>query len=496
MAEIHRIAPSKPVNEAWVVPLIFLINLVVYYLSAYPMMDDPDVPWHLATGRYLLETHHVPTQDPWSFASQDQPWYLLSWVWDLLIGITERISGLFGVRILSISIGAGIIAALTALMIRQKIALPAIFMTMLIASVCMMDFVMARPQMAGYALVLVFYTILGRSRERPGYERLLWLPPLMLIWANTHGSFIAGFSVLGAFIVDAFFSKNRAWLKRLIIIFAICCACALINPYGPEVILGAMRTLNGSFKAYNMEWQPYSFSASMGVSAWLILFVLSSNLLRGSASIADKILAFIWLVSTLFVIRNGPIMIILSAPYLATCIDEGTKTLRQTRAATPFALFMEKQPLKRVWIACGVAFVLFVSGANALPHQDKIMSEDKSVDDAIAFASKYYPTRHFLTDFNFGGQVIYKTFGKLPMFMDSRAGTVYTETQIQDYMDFMWDRNDWQPRINKYGVDAMMIDKTSLFAKAYENEKDVGQHHTHWKLVFAGKRANVYIARP
>ena len=27
-------------------------------------MDDSDVPWHLATGKLLLQTHHLPDHRP------------------------------------------------------------------------------------------------------------------------------------------------------------------------------------------------------------------------------------------------------------------------------------------------------------------------------------------------------------------------------------------------------------------------------------------------
>jgi hypothetical protein len=103
-----------------------------------------------------------------------------------------------------------------------------------------------------------------------------------------------------------------------------------------------------------------------------------------------------------------------------------------------------------------------------------------------------YPTYRYLTDFNFGGQVIYRSGGKLPFFMDSRAGTVYSEDAIGDYLEFMWQNEGWEARLAKYNINAIMISNKSLFAQSFEK----GQYQDHWQLVFAGKRANVYIARP
>jgi hypothetical protein len=470
----------------WIIPCIFLINCVVYYFSTIPLLDDSDVPWHLATGRWLLEHHRVPLSDPWSFASGGQPWYLLSWIWNVILGITEHFSGALGVLLLTLMISAAIPAAIAGHLLRIGVALPAIFFTVMIASLCIMDFITARPHLSGYVMVLVFYLILHRSREKTGH--LLWiLPVLMLIWANMHGSFIAGFSVLGAFILEAFAVKNYRWLKSLIAVSLVCGLTALINPYGLDVIIGAMKTMDGAAKKYTLEWLPFSFSASTGISAWLIVFILASNLRGSKAPIADKILAIGWLIGTLFVMRNGPIFIILSAPYLAICLDEATQGWRQTRAPSAFVNVMQRQPLSRVWVATIAIVALLSVAAYKLPHEDKILSADMSVSDAIDYAAKHYPTHRFLTDFNFGGQVIYRTYGTLPMFMDSRAATVYGDDAMESYLDFLWQKDGWEDRLKKYDVNAIMVSKNSMFAKS---------PHSNWQLVFAGTRANLYIAHP
>ena len=41
----------------WLVPVVFLATLLAFYRMAQPLMNDNDVPWHLATGTWLLQTH-------------------------------------------------------------------------------------------------------------------------------------------------------------------------------------------------------------------------------------------------------------------------------------------------------------------------------------------------------------------------------------------------------------------------------------------------------
>ena len=76
--------------------------------------------------------------------------------------------------------------------------------------------------------------------------------------------------------------------------------------------------------------------------------------------------------------------------------------------------------------------------------------------------------------------------------MDSRAATAYGEPAILDYLDFMQQRPDWEEKMADRGVDALMIGNRSKFVENYAQ----GHLQGRWKLVFAGKNASVYIARP
>src|SRR5579871_4160781 len=109
-------------ENRWVVPIIFLVAFAAFYCTAMPLLDDPDVPWHLATADLLWSTHKLPATDPWSFASAGAPWYLLSWGWDLLLGVPQWLGGAFGVFIFSTAICAGLIAFTAWRLLSLKIA--------------------------------------------------------------------------------------------------------------------------------------------------------------------------------------------------------------------------------------------------------------------------------------------------------------------------------------------------------------------------------------
>lgn len=313
----------------------------------------------------------------------------------------------------------------------------------------------------------------------------------MLLWVNSHGSFMVGFIIMGAYAVEAWFTRRRDWLKRIVLTGAACALCALVNPYGPQVALGALLSLNSPATRYTAEWLPFSFATSTGLSLWLLVFILSSNIRSAGVSIADKILAMGWLLATLFSIRNGAFFILMSAPYLATCLDEQTRDLRKPQPESPLSRFMNRQKLRRVWLTCAGLFVALCALAYALPHDDKIQSEEYSANDAIDYALTHYPDHHFYTDYNLGGQVIYRTQGRLSYFMDSRASTAYDPSAVEEFMGFLKLDDGWEERLRARHLNGLLIGQNTNFAEAY----DKGRYHDRWKLVFAGKRANVYVLR-
>src|ERR1700692_2222334 len=53
----------------------FILLVVVTALCAgLHTVADPDMGWHLATGRYVVQHHQIPSTDVLSFTSAGEPW--------------------------------------------------------------------------------------------------------------------------------------------------------------------------------------------------------------------------------------------------------------------------------------------------------------------------------------------------------------------------------------------------------------------------------------
>src|SRR5207247_2690420 len=55
------------------VVLAFLLGSLIWIL-AWGKNNDPDIWWHLRNAEYLIQTHHLPNHDMYSFTAGGYPW--------------------------------------------------------------------------------------------------------------------------------------------------------------------------------------------------------------------------------------------------------------------------------------------------------------------------------------------------------------------------------------------------------------------------------------
>src|SRR6266436_582253 len=160
---------------------------------------DPDLWWHTKVGQNLLATHHWPTTDPYSFTVAGTPWMAYEWLGDVLFGAVARFAGLQGLDALLIVLGSTVLIALYAYATLRSGKSKAGFVTAATLYVLATPSFSLRPQMLGYLFVILTLIVLEYFRQ--GKPRSLWfLPPLFLVWINTHGSWVIGLAVLFVFL--------------------------------------------------------------------------------------------------------------------------------------------------------------------------------------------------------------------------------------------------------------------------------------------------------
>jgi len=474
--------------------LAFLLSFATIYAVGSPILQDNDIGWHIAAGDLIRTQGSLPKFDPWSFTGGDQVWYNLSWLWDVVLSFINDKTGIEGLFIFAILCPSlAVTLLLASLRKRYAIGNNALIFMGMITTYCMLEFANARPQIVGMFFALAFHHILHINRpsiaSKKSVKLLFILPLLIVLWVNIHGSFFVSFIILGAFGLESIYYRQYKWLARLLAVSAVCVLALLVNPYGIHVIDAVLRTTNSVIAKYIMEWQPFVFGNILGASAWILAFICLSNFKGSNATIADKILAIMWLVATFFSIRNMGFMAILGAPYLASNLPADNQQDKNTKKLAAWINNIKFSPaiMAVIILAIPISYILLPF----LGSEHYKYKVEESPVPAIDFIRQNYSGKRILNDYDLGGKIIYESKGKLPVFIDGRAGTAYSEKLLTDFLGFFNLDKDWQQIIEPYNIDVIMVANYSNFSKAYER----GSYHDYWQQVYHDKIISIYTKK-
>lgn len=185
----------------YVVLWIAWVAAVSSYLAG-PVMD-PDLWWHITSGRWILAHHAVPHVDYWNRFAAGTPWRAYSWSNEILFALTDRYFGDRGLMLLQKLVCAGIVAIYAVVL--SKMARDWFLGTLLgsFAAIACFNHYTLRPQSFVW-IYLAVLVLLAQRIETEGLTRRLklQLAGLMCLWANTHLTAALGIAVLGAWLVE------------------------------------------------------------------------------------------------------------------------------------------------------------------------------------------------------------------------------------------------------------------------------------------------------
>jgi hypothetical protein len=240
--------------------------------------------------------------------------------------------------------------------------------------------------------------------------------------------------------------------------------------------VGILRTLNSAITDYINEWKPLTFGQFYGFSLMLIVLILASDFNNPRIRLSFKVLAVIWLLGSLLSIRFFGYLAILGSPYLCAALN--TKL--------PFCKNKPTIPL----YAKGLAVIALVIGWQVLSYIEFYHINDTKnfPKEQIDLIVKHFPNKKFFNDYNQGGAIIYYGNGKIRHFMDSRAGTVYSEEFLADYLLFHNFRVPLAYIYKKYEFDGVIISQDFL------KSTTVIPFLKNWIKVYENSRLGIFIS--
>jgi hypothetical protein len=367
---------------AW---LLAVASLAFFATSQYCRQLYADTYFDLYAGRYIAE-HGIPERNVVTVIAHGRPWIDQQWLAQLIFFRAWQLGGYAAVTVLSVTLVSVGIALLGALMLRCGVSPISMCAWTLAALGASYGYATPRAQSFGYLFVpLVLGLVLGNEGRRSP-RPVTWLSiPLLVVWANVHGSVVIGAGFVGVHVIC------RAWreLRRgdwhgvgsYLLLGAGAAVSPVCTPYGFEVIRYYKSLIGNPVLASVGEWAPPKLSAPY---AWaffaVVIAVVAATVVgwrRGNRPQLElAIFAVVTLGQALLAFRNTPWF------GFAGCLLAAEMLAGRSAPRTPAASF--RRMLAGVLTAIAVVSAISLARAPASQYEASIPRQAVDVTAQLA----------------------------------------------------------------------------------------------------------------
>lgn len=461
-----------PRIAAWA---LFGLALAYAFVAGLRTVADFDVGWLLATGRHLVTHHAVPRTEVLSYTAYGTPW----------------IYPPFGGALLYLLYAAGGFAALSwlnalacALVAGVAIGRPRLLTCSL--AILAVPSIAFRTVPRAELFTMVFFTaylaILCKQR-REGRAWLWLLPPIMLVWVNTHSGFAAGIALLGAYfaqeLMDLCFPSRRPDAARRLKSAApwvvLSLLATLINPWGA----GVYRALLAHDKLADFqsgvvgEWSAVRLTAASLAGAfqlrdpnsgywWLLLFAgvavatalyrrqfVDALLLAGAAYLSVEHVRFQALFAVVVIVISGEVFSRASLPFHKLAGRAAfTAAAIATMMIASLALLHIADTVSNHWYLADGEFSLFGTGLSLWYPQR-----------AAQFIESNALPGQLFNDYNSGGYLTLRLGPRYRDFADGRGIPFPVELLLEQatLQQLSPDSDEWARTADRYGINTIIV---------------------------------------
>jgi hypothetical protein len=437
--------------------------LITATLVRNELLNDPDTFWHVGIGNWILQNRRLATVDPFSYTAFGKPWFAGDWLSDLALAVLYKAGqwrAVTEIVAVTCALISGVLSFYLAMKLRLSVALG---LTAIIVALISPHF-LARPVIFSYLLLSIWMVLILEIEDQAewaGWQGFV-LIPIMLLWANVHGSFTFGLLIFYIFVghalYDALSKKDFRKLRFLLALFAGVTIAAIATPNGPLSALRTVQLMNTPALGNIDEWHAPDFEndkfhliSIVGLFALLVYFGIR---LRG-----PRLWTLLLVTALALEHRRGLGLFALVAPLVV---------VRPLTAGVPWLAIQDPMldPVTRfanrrsggVALACGaiVATTVIAMWTMAFKVEPPAwFAPEKAVAAATLAGFKY----NVLNSYEFGGYLI---FNGVPTFVDGRF-ELFGNQFLQRYFDSMALTNS---------------DQAAQFLK---------QYNVHWALLRPGE---------
>lgn len=512
-------ADSHPQWIRWLLPsvadLIFIsiFSLLTFTNLSTRLLGDAGIGWHIRTGQLILSTHTIPHTDPFSSTMASARWFAWEWLYDLIVGWLQTVSGLNGVTVFTaVVIGLTFCLAFRLMVRRGTNLLLALALVLLAASSSMIHF-FARPHVFTWLFTVLWFWILDSAErdfvvpERPQRGNwlrnsyLVWTLPLsMLLWVNLHGGFLIGFVLLGIYWLGALWQASRSSkgefddlllrirsakrLRHLTWVGVLSFIATLCNPYSIHLYVHIERYLFNRFLMNHIdEFQSPNFHlVAQECFAILLLLALVTLAVRRKSDqkfpLSHALVILFAVYSGLYAARNIPISSLLLIVIIGPLLSGSLRSYLQSQPpsfsrfgdAAQFFNRMQSIELNlsgQLWsIAAVVITCIIVAQGGKFNSQTVINAHFDTTRFPVA-AVNYLEQQNvqgaiFSPD-SWGGYIVYRLYPRVKVVVDDRHD-LYGESFLRSYLQTIHVEPSWRLFLEQHPAQYLLLPRSSALA--------------------------------
>lgn len=439
-ARIGSVSLARRRLAAQAVPLC--VAAAAFIVAVGLPAADPDMWWHLASGRWMAEHREALRVDIWSTTATGTPYDVGAWLGQLALYAAYAAAGWPGIAVLRAALVALTAFSLTRVVLR---AAPAAFAIPLVALALALSHIVwtERPQLFSLALFAVTFDLLFTARA--GATRALWaVPPLLFLWSDLHGGYGLGVVLAALFAADAYLTRRAAGP------FALAAATSVVvvtlNPGALGLIPSAGHLTLLTLPASPVIQEELSPDVLTPAGLVFALFVVATvlALLRGGAPPLAAFLLPPLLLLALSAQRHLPFFVFAAVPFLSAAASSALGT----RAALPALTLRYRWPL-----APGLAVALWAGAIASIataPSRPNEATYPSGALDALR-ASRGV----LLNEYDWGGYLIWRA-PERPVFVDSRFRP-YPPEVLRDLTEVLELGPGWRRVLDRHSVRQVLL---------------------------------------
>jgi hypothetical protein len=515
-AGINFSDPRSPLARFYLstsqVVAVGILGLLFLFLNFVPLWHT-DVWGHLKFGQSIVANQQLPEGNPFApLMKQEVPSNHYSWLSQTVLyqiyHVGESIAGGDAGQRMEGGVDALRLAHALLVLLRLSILLAVFYriteslpvsITGLVVMVLVggANLAIFRPQVLGELCFVLL--LLALSRRKLGRPALYWLPALMILWANLHGSFAIGLILMALFLAGRAIETGwqfRTWRPRsilthpavkplLIVLGASVLGIALCNPAGPWIYLRTLEMANHPVVLVMDEWQPLAFTLGPGghwsylatlilvagslvyartlppPTAVLLLLFFALQPLWHQRALVWWLLLFPWVVLPLWVSRPADFLI----GWLPN--EENPPSFRKTLIALALAFVVVLWSIPGQWLISGHPSPLQRGVSEGTPwrlaldlQQDAARKEPWS-PALNTWLAKHYPQGRFqgavFTSETMGDYLVWALPEDMPVFIYAHVH-LFTKEHWQRCAAVRYGTEHWAKVLDAYHINLIVVE--------------------------------------